>query len=137
MYTTICCATASGSLLFLFILPAITVDNVFKVLEDVKWDTLCVGYMYTGGVLDLPNSMHQKLAKKKNRRRRAVDFWVSNHPYASWRLLITQLDQEEEYAVADKIRHYAETVTGTFYVIGIPYLLTYKPPLKNTSSPSF
>ena len=79
--------------------------------------------MYTGGVLDLPDSEQNKIenelkdAPESQKKERAVTFWVSNHPYASWRLLITRLDQEMEHAVADRIRHHAETVTGTFLCI--------------------
>ena len=81
-------------------------DNILKELKQVEWRTLC-------GVLELPLSQG-KYAGETERKREGVKFWLWNCPYASWRMLITQLDGWEEHAVADQIRGYAEKLTGTY-----------------------
>ena len=51
---------------------------------------------------------------EEERKSEGVLFWVDHHPYASWRLLITQLDKERKYSLANQIHEYAEKVTGMF-----------------------
>ena len=89
---------------------AFTVDNILKKLKQVKWETLRVR------VLLLPDSqllnIEEKYAGETERKREGVKHWLWNHPYASWRMLITQLDERKEHAVADQIRGYAEKLTG-------------------------
>ena len=84
-------------------------DNILKKLEQVKWETLQF-------VLELPASQQRKIevkyAGETERKREGVKYWLWNCPYASWRLLITQLDVYGEHAVADQIRGYAEKLTG-------------------------
>ena len=46
------------------------------------------------------------------RRSAAVQYWLATDPHASWRRLITQLDQFEEHDVAEQIHRYAEKLTG-------------------------
>ena len=89
---------------------ALTVDNTLKELKQVKWEIL------RQDVLQLPNSQRRKIEKKyageTERKREGVKYWLWNCPYASWRMLITQLDWKKEHAVADQIRGYAEKLTG-------------------------
>ena len=93
---------------------ALTVDNILKELKQVKWKTLQF-------VLELPNSEKCKIeeiyAGETERKREGVKYWLWNHAYASWRLLITRFDQRKEYAVADQIRGYAEKLTGMSGII--------------------
>ena len=100
--------------LYLLSTTALTVDNILKEIKDIEWGTLGCGW--DGGVLKLPDSqklkIEEKYAGETERKREGVKYWLWNNPYASWRLLITQLDQKEEYAVADQIRGYAEKLTG-------------------------
>ena len=101
--------------LYLLSITALTVDNILKQLRDVKWKTL-VGDI-VGGVLQLPTSQRLKIEEmydeETERKREGVKYWLWNCAYASWRLLITQLDVKKEHAVADQIRGYAERLTGT------------------------
>ena len=84
-------------------------DNILKELTQVKWETLWY-------VLQLPASQQRKIegkyAGETERKREGVKYWLWNCPYASWRWIITRLDQRKEYAVADQIRGYAEKLTG-------------------------
>ena len=88
-------------------------DNILKELKQVKWDKL-------QHVLQLPFSQRRKIEEKyageTERKREGVKYWLWNCPYASWRMLITQLDWQREHAVADQIRGYAEKLTGQFTV---------------------
>ena len=85
-------------------------DNILKELKQVKWGTL------QHSVLGLPFSQQDKIEEKyageTERKREGVKYWLWNCPYASWRMLITQLDWRREHAVADQIRGYAEKLTG-------------------------
>ena len=85
-------------------------DNILEELKQVNWEILWQP------VLQLPFSQQLKIkgkyAGKTERKREGVKYWLWNYPYASWRLLITQLDRWEEHAVADQIRGYAEKLTG-------------------------
>ena len=96
---------------------ALTVDNVLKALKEVEWKTFHGNIVVYGvGVLQLPPSQQRKIegkhAGETERKREGVENWLWNHPYASWRLIITQLDWMEEHAVADQIHGYAEKLTG-------------------------
>ena len=53
-----------------------------------------------------------------------VRYWLLRDPLASWRRIILQLDEWAGYPgyghysdIADRIRHYAEELTGMFYFI--------------------
>ena len=85
-------------------------DNILKELKQVKWRTL------RRGILLLPDSQLRKIegkyAGETERKREGVKYWLWNCPYASWRMFITRFEWEEEYAVADQIRGYAEKLTG-------------------------
>jgi hypothetical protein len=108
---------------------ALTVDNVLRELQDVSWQTLSNDKWLTAtsaicdGVLYLPESQRLKIeseySTEDQRRTAAVRYWLASDPYASWRRLITQLDDFEEYAVAKKIHHYAEKLTGMSYTLQI------------------
>ena len=86
---------------------ALTTENVVRVLKGVQWYELC------DEVLAIPFSQHRKIesefASEDQRRTAAVNFYLHNHPYASWRQIITDLDFRGEH---HKIQHYAEKLTG-------------------------
>ena len=91
-------------------------DNILKELKGVSWKTLCGTTLITGGVLELYSSQKTKIereyATEDECKKAGITYWTWNHPYSSWRLLITQLDWKKEHAVADKLRQYAEKLTG-------------------------
>ena len=68
------------------------------------------------GVLRLPDSQRCKIeaeySSEDQWRKEAVQWWIASDPYASWRRLITRLDDFEEHAVANQIHRYAEKLTG-------------------------
>ena len=50
-----------------------------------------------------------------------VECWIENCPDASWRWLIWKFDHAENKEIADRIRHYAEPLTGTeLLVLHVP-----------------
>ena len=99
---------------YLLSATALTVDNILRQLKEVKWETLRGGTF--GGVLRLPRSQRRKIEAKyageTERKREGVKYWLWNCAYASWRWLIAYLDREKEHSVADKLRGYAEKLTG-------------------------
>ena len=99
---------------------ALTHNNVLKELKEVNWKTLCdtsnvYGFTFDG-ILDLPKSQGERIERmyisEEERKSEGVSFWVNNHSYSSWRLLIRKLDDEEKHSVANQIHQYAEKVTG-------------------------
>lgn len=46
-----------------------------------------------------------------------ITYWLETDPFPSWRRLITSLDGLKEKIVADRIRHYAEPLTGIVNVL--------------------
>ena len=78
-----------------------------RVLKGLQWDTLC------DLVLVIPDSQQSKIerefASEDQHRTAAVNFYLHNHPYASWRNVIRKLDWQGEH---HKIQHYAEKLTG-------------------------
>ena len=90
---------------------ALTVNNVVKELKELDWDTLC-------DVLSLPGSQLERISREyateDERRNAAVSFWLTYYPYASWRLLIQQLEHYDQPSLSERLHPYAEKVTGMF-----------------------
>ena len=106
-----------------FLIPstiALTVNNILRELKRVNWETLC-SFAYVGGVLQLPASQRHKIEEKYDgeteRKKEGIKYWLWNHPFASWRRLITRLDWMEEHTVANQMHGYAEKVTGMSLII--------------------
>ena len=113
---------------------ALTVDNVLRELKDVSWQTLSNKKRLSDGmttiwfgVLRLPESQRHKIeaeySTEDEQRTVAVRYWLASDPYASWRRLITRLDDFEEHAMAKQILCYAEKLTGmtcTLQIRGVP-----------------
>ena len=94
---------------------ALTITNVSKVLEEVKWEKLCY-------ILEIFGSKRDELEDFPNTdqcREGAMKFWITTDPLASWRRLVQQLYQwgfiyndEEVLAIGDKLRHCCAELTG-------------------------
>ena len=87
---------------------ALTTQNVVRVVEGLQWGKLCA-------VLQTPSFQRRKIenefASENQRRTAAVNFYLHNYPYASWRHVIRKLDLEGEH---HKIHSYAEKLSGKF-----------------------
>ena len=88
----------------------LTQETVTEAVKEVKWDDLC-------WCLRVPPSKCQEIRTQSladNHSRLLVDWWLSTDPAPSWRRLIHQLDCRDTRS-ANKIRHNAEPVQGTFH----------------------
>ena len=90
------------------IATALTTENIVRVLKGLQWNRLCEG------VLSFPDSQRRKIegefaSDDQRRTHAAVNFYLHNHLYASWRRIIRGLDWLHEH---HKIQHYAEKLTG-------------------------
>ena len=103
---------------FPFHATALTHDNVLNELKELNWYTLCntKSPYVTSGILDFPVSEGQRIERmyvsEEERKSAGVLWWVDHNPLASWRLLITQLDEQGKHLLANRIYLYAEKVTG-------------------------
>ena len=109
---------------FSFFAIALTPNNVLKELKEVDWKTLCnysIEHKTFSGILDLPESQGERIERiyvsEEEQKSEGVSFWVNNHPYASWRLLIVEFDEKQQHSVANQIHQYAEKVTGKQYLV--------------------
>jgi hypothetical protein len=88
---------------------ALTINNIIKILCGVKWRSL-------GEILSIPHETLDEIASKyptKDHRKMAiVRHWPSIDPLISWRRIIHNLDSWGEHGEANKMRHYAEELTG-------------------------
>ena len=86
--------------------------NVLKAVQDVK-DTDTLGLF-----LYVPKSKRQEIyaqfSSVPQQRKSLIQYWMERDPEASWRGLILALDNMKEKTVADKLRHLAEPVTGSW-----------------------
>ena len=128
----ICVNTVSQENYFFFLATALTHGNVLNELKKLDWETLCntslrvyVGVYHVrddtfggmfGGILQLPVSEGERIERiyfsEEERKSAGVLWWVDYHPLASWRLLITELYEEQKYSLANQIGQYAEKMTG-------------------------
>ena len=94
----------------LFVAPPLSVKNVVAVLNTLPWWD--VGKYY----LEVPesklNAIKDECDTDEERLVAIVRYWLLNDPNASWRKLIHQLDQDGNSDIADRIRKYAEKLTG-------------------------
>ena len=137
-YCTVYVCHVTPPCLVPFSLPtALTANNVLRELKDVSWETLSEdkilsdSIIYTcPGVLRLPNSRRRKIeaeyATEDQRRNAAIHFWLVSNPYASWRRLITELDELGEHDMAKQIHRYTEKLTGMSCTHQITALCVFK-----------
>ena len=96
----------------MYIHAALTVDKIIEILCGLKWRRL-------GQIFFIPHKRLDEIASKypnKDQRKMAiVRHWPSVDPLISWRRIIHNLDSCYEHEEADKMRHYAEELTGIRY----------------------
>lgn len=96
-------------LLIFLTITALTTENVVRALKGVYWHTVC------HDVLDMLYSQQRKIEREFSNddqcRTAAVDLYLYNNPYASWRRIIRVLDWRGEH---HEMQRYAEKLTGMF-----------------------
>ena len=94
--------------------PALTVDNVVKVLKGagVKFSCdLCIRGFH------IPESKFEEMENSsltsEEKLRISTDYMLSMDPTPSWRRIIYAVDYwDEQYSAASRLYQYAEPVTG-------------------------
>ena len=99
MFTVCCHHHAAG----------LTIDNVRKALQGIHWHEV-------GRMLCIPVSKLQEIDQEYPTDDQCevavMRYWTLRDPYASWRRMIEYLECEKKNDQADRIRHYAEELTG-------------------------
>ena len=82
--------------------------------------------MKIAAILDIPAAQLAELRSAHHstdeQEAAVVRYWLLRDPLASWRKIIRQLDRWAGYGyghysdIADRIRHYAEELTGMFFL---------------------
>ena len=82
---------------------------------------------YSNTILGIPGAqlaeLHSSHHSTDEQEAAVVRYWLLRDPLASWRKIIYQLDEWAYYGyghysdIADRIRHYAEELTGMFNFI--------------------
>ena len=98
-------------------------SNVMRAVREVKrwwwWgeaEYIQVGTGTLADRLSIPRSKQDEIRRnfpdEMEQKRQAISYWINTDPLASWRRLITALDEMRETEVADSIRSNAEPLTG-------------------------
>ena len=98
---------------------ALTVQNIVQELRGVD--------LFKANILGIPSAKlgELKSAHRSTDEQRAaiVRYWLLRDPLASWRQIIVQLDVWAGFSgyghyseLADRIRHYAEELTGMWFI---------------------
>ena len=110
--TVVCQSSIFVMLCISLVYTALTVTNVAKVLETIKWRILC-------RILDIANSKRVELEVSfpdiEECREKAIRWWITTDPLASWRRIVDHLyrwGSTDEKAIGDRISHYSEELTG-------------------------
>ena len=98
------------------IATALTVINVTNALQGIGLEGVCL-------ILNILRSKYEEFRHEfpsdEERISAAVRFWMLHDPLAGWRRLVDQLYRRSDIyqdleAVGDRIRHYAEDLTGMY-----------------------
>ena len=94
--------------------PALTVDNVVKVLKgaNIKFTRgLCVGGFRIPG--SKYKEMENSSLTSEEKLKASIDYMLSVDPTPSWRRIISAVDYwDDQYSAASRLYQYAEPVTG-------------------------
>ena len=90
---------------------ALTVENIRRSVQGLEWLELCQ-------VLAIPYSKRDEISlgsqTDSEREAAVIYYWLTMDPLASYRRLIDGLHRCRELDQADRIRHYAEELTGMY-----------------------
>ena len=92
---------------------AFTCSNVLRAVRTVEdwWQYDGLGFnLYISEEKRI--EIQQVYSDPEEQRRQLILYWMSTDPLASWRRLITQLDDISQSPVADGIRDFAEPLAA-------------------------
>ena len=112
-------------IVFSSIATALTVNNIVQELRGVN--LLEINNELDKTILGVPAAQLAELQSAhhsaEEQKAAVVRYWLLRDPLASWRRIIRQLDMWAGYHgyghysnIADRIRHYAEELTGMFFL---------------------
>ena len=97
---------------------AVTPSNVLRAVREVK------RWWGAGGLRDylyIPESKEEEIWQsfpdEMDHKKQSMTYWINTDPLASWRRLITALDDMGETKVADSTRSNAEPLTGNHTLV--------------------
>ena len=102
---------------------AFTCSNIFIAVRPVEnwWGLVGLGYnLY---ISEDKRTAIRETYSDPEQKRQLILYWITTDPLASWRRLITQLDDMSQSSVADAIRDYAEPLAGA--ICNVMYICCY------------
>ena len=107
---------------------ALTVNNIVQELRGVDVFKINNSFFTPQNILGIPAAQLAELQSAHHstdeQEAAVVRYWLLRDPLASWRKIIYQLDLWAGFPgyghysdIADRIRHYAEELTGMFFFI--------------------
>ena len=118
---------------------AFTCSNVLIAVRPVEnwWGG---GGLGGGGLYiseDKSTAIRETYSDPDEQKRQLILYWITTDPLASWRRLISLLDNMSQSPVADAIRDYAEPLVGVRLICSKFFLLFYSTVLINFPYYSF
>ena len=97
---------------FLCLAPPLTIESILTAVQGVAWKGL--GKMLFWNNPSYVNEIEAQEQSDDERLHALIDHWLEGegNEQPSWRALIYNLDHAEETELADKIRQFAEPVSG-------------------------
>ena len=78
-------------------------------MQGVEWTVLAYEFLPIGQYSEIEQSQD---TSNESRLREVVEYWFDSGQKPSWRRLIWILDDSDHTRIADKIRHFAESIVG-------------------------
>ena len=93
---------------------AFTCSNVLIAVRPVEdwWGKYWGLGVYLYISVDKRTEIRETYSDPDEKKRQLILYWITTDPLASWRRLITRLDEMKQSPVADAIRDYAEPLAG-------------------------
>ena len=106
---------------------ALTVNNIVQELRGVDLFNISTYFYPAQNILGIPDTQLAELQSAHHstdeQEAAVVRYWLLRDPLASWRRIIHHVDCWAGYSgyghysdIADRIRHYAEELTGMFFL---------------------